>query len=156
MKKIALFALVALLIFTLASCGDKTLEKDGFTITLPATFIDMTTLADGVVANYATVTGSMVVTVIKTPFSELSDDMTAYDFAELLVNGNGFDTEIQNTADCASFAYNYDVEGEEYTYLAFCYVGKDGYWFVTFACPSNDYEKNEAKMREYASTIIID
>ena len=158
MKRILLFILAVVMALSLVSCRSKTktFSKDGFEVTLPSSFINITMLNQDVVAAFMDLKGDIVVTATKNTFEEVGDsDMTAEDYAWLIIRANKFESFITEEDGVPTFRYSKMVEEERYIYIAYAYVASDAYWLVSFACPADKLSELEDAMIEYAKTVKV-
>ncbi len=87
-------------------------------------------------------------------FETLKDDsLSAKDYAELVVQTHALETEIKFVNNVASFEYEATAEGVTYHYIAYTYVGEEGYWLVQFASATETFESYRSEFEAIAKTF---
>ena len=129
---------------------------DGFEITLTEEFWlneDM----EGFTACYDS--RNVAVFVREEEFSLLDGfaNKTLREYAELILENNGFNYEIKTNGDLMYFEYTYfdEASGESYHYTNFVYKGDDAFWFLQFAFNEKSSDKYSEKVFEWAASVDV-
>ena len=88
--------------------------------------------------------------VISESMDELGIDgeVSAQEYGNLIMLSNDIDdTELSEKDGLTYFDYTENVDGENYTYVAFVYKDGDTFWLIQFCVSKDDYSK-------YADTIM--
>lgn len=156
-KTLGMILAAICVLFGLFGCSllqpkDKDFSVDGMTITLTDRFTEKSYVSMN--AYYESPTA--IVSVIKEDFAGTNYTMTEY--AELVMQVNGLDSVItvstQNTY--ASFSYEKEVSGKEFSYYATCHKSEEAYWLIQFGCTSDNYEKLLPDFEKWASSVVFE
>ena len=132
----------------------ETFTKDGMSITLTDDFRE--TPAEGFLTAYES--KDVAVFVIKEEFSLLegSEDYSAEDYAQLIIDANGFeDAKVKTYKDLTYFNYDYHNPDTKttYEYFSYAYKSDDAFWLVQFATPEEYVGDNEPEIMEWADSV---
>ncbi len=149
--------LAAVMLVSLVSCGSKTYEEDGFSITLNG-FVRQE--LEGYVATYGKIGGDYAVLVSNedhVTYEALGYGiMSPREYAEYFVETNELDSEIVEQDGQVTFEYTASGDKKEYNYLVYIFSGKDAYWVVQFAALLKDFEGLRPQMEADAATIVVE
>lgn len=154
LRLLALLLCTVLLLSTGCSAQTKDFTVKELTITLTEEFKE---------ASYNTYDGSfesrnMAVYILREEF-ELFDggdvevDLTYY--TDLLIEGNGLDVQAQSKEGLTYFVFDKNADGDAYTYYAFTYEGTDAFWLVQICCRTENAEKLESAVFQYAKSVKV-
>lgn len=154
MKKRSLIALLLCAVMLLA-CGcsaePKTFTTNGLTIELTDDFTEET--MDGFTAAFQS--KDVFVFALKESFNVLGSDMNLDEYAQLVLDANTMEAEIQHESEQTFFTFEKSVSGKDMTYTAVVYKGEDAYWMIQFACLTSDYAKLKDTILGYAATVEV-
>ena len=152
MKKRNLIALLLCAVMLL-TCGcsakAKTFTASGMTIELTEDFTEKDML--GFTAVYQS--EDVFVFALKEEFDILGDEMNVDEYAELVLEANQMDADVEHEGEHTYFTFDKTVSGKDMTYTAVLYKGEDAYWMIQFACLSKDYDKLEDTIFGYANSV---
>lgn len=117
---------------------DKTFTKENFSITLTDEFVEMDNI------NYTAWYTSPEINaiVIKEPFSDFANtlfvDMTAEEYAELLIESNVWKATVGNTNSMVSTIYSSD--DYKYKFMTFFFKGTNAYYALQFQSALADFD----------------
>lgn len=97
---------------------------------------------------------NMVVLVLweaSAPVAQLTPELTAQSYAELLVQNAKLNAKVQSLGKCSYFVYA--DSGKNLTYLAATYVKGDRCWLIQFGMDSDKFD--EEAMKVYASEHVF-
>lgn len=97
---------------------------------------------------------NMVVLVLweaSAPVAQLTPELTAQSYAELLVQNAKLNAKVQSLDKCSYFVYA--DSGKNLTYLAATYVKGDRCWLIQFGMDSDKFD--EEAMKVYASEHVF-
>lgn len=155
MKKRSLIALLlcAVMLLTCAcefgKAKPKTFTAAGMTIELTEDFTEKDML--GFTAVYQS--DDVLVFALKEEFDILGDGMNVDEYAQLVLDANKMDADIQHEGGHTYFTFEKTVSGKDMTYTAVLYKGEDAYWMIQFACLTSDYDKLNDTIFGYADSV---
>ena len=102
---------------------------------------------------------NVAVFVIKEEYSLLDglEDMTLREYAELVLQNNGFNYELKTRGELLYFEYTFldEKSGDTYCYIDFVYKGDDAFWFLQFAFDVKDSDEYREKVFEWAASVDV-
>ena len=151
---LALMLCAVLLLSTGCSAQTKEFSVKELTITLTEDFQE---------ASYPSYDGSfesrdMAVYILREEFELFDGGDVEVDLAyytDLLIEGNGLDVQTQSKDGLTYFVFDKDANGDAYTYYAFTYEGDDAFWLVQICCRTENAEKLESTVLQYAKSVKV-
>jgi hypothetical protein len=161
MKKIALVLAALLLVLSLASCGlmgEKTFTVDNLSITVKGFFTEQNGLNEDF--DLILISPNAGVMILKETFTELSDadldtDMSVKEYASIVMEGNQITGTPTEEDGLTYFTYTAESEGQEFTYIGFCFRGSDAYWLVQMYSPSDKFETMKPDFVTWAKSVVF-
>lgn len=161
MKKITLVMAALLLVLSLASCGlmgEKTFTVDGLSITVEGFFSEQNNLNEDF--DLILISPDAGVMVLKETFAEFNDagldtDMSVKEYASIVMKGNQLTGSPTEEDGLTYFTYTAESEGQEFTYMGFCFRGTDAYWLVQMYSPSSDFETMKPDFMTWAKSVTF-
>jgi hypothetical protein len=161
MKKIALLMAVLMLTLSLASCGlmgEKTFTKDGISITVKGFFTEQNGLNEDY--NLILISPDAGVMILKETFDSfasvaLDTNMSVKDYAKIVMTSNVLEGEPTEEDGLTYFTYTAESEGQEFTYIGFCFRGSDAYWLVQMYSPSDKFETMKPDFVTWAKSVVF-
>ena len=161
-KLLSYFLICAVVLSILCGCSQatppQTITKDELSITLPGSFQDLSheDFAQGMEFLY----GSSNVSVMSTKedraaLQAVLPDLTAKEYAALLIESNGLSATAEERDGLITFRYSATTENTELTYLCGVFTSEAAFWTVQAYCPTADFSKNEAVMLEILKSVAI-
>ncbi len=162
MKRIALVMAALLLVLSFASCGllggEKTFTVDGLTITIKGMFSEQNELNKDY--DLILISPEAGVMILKETFAEfeevgLDTDMSVKEYASIVMKGNQLTGSPIEEDGLTYFTYTAESDGQEFTYMGFCYRGTDAYWLVQAYCNTSEYETMKPDFITWAKSVTI-
>lgn len=161
MKRIALLLAAVLLTLSFASCGlagEKTFEADGMSITVKGMFTEQNELNED--QNLVLISPDAGVLAVKETFTDiaaanLDPEMSAKEYAAVVMKGNGQTGEPTEADGLTYFTYTNTSDDTEFTYMAFAYRASDAFWLVQAYCPTEDFEKQQPDFITWAKSVTF-
>lgn len=168
MKKLISLLLILCLCFGLVGCGaakealgdvveevtkDTLYEKSGFSITLPAYAVDSSKEDSAATEPYLFVVGSIYICAMEQYKADFGYDMTAEEYAQVLVDTNNFSSTVEVKDGLPTFAFTSQEDGLRY--LCVTAVTDNAFWFINASCDTEDFEKNKDTMWSYLLTAQV-
>jgi hypothetical protein len=154
MKKRSLIALLLCAVLLL-TCGctakPKTFTASGMTIELTEDFAEKEMV--GFTAVYQS--KDVFVFALKEEFEILGDSMDLDEYADLVLEANQMDADVEHEGEHTYFTFDKTVSGKDMTYTAVLYKGEDAYWMIQFACLSKDYDDLKDTIFGYAASVEV-
>jgi hypothetical protein len=150
--------LLALTGCPLGGAAEKTFTRDGLTITLTDEFTEKDDL-DGQTVYFEAL--RYIATALKEEFSMFEEfgidagNMSIDEYAELVVEVNGFNTSVVKKDGLTTFKYEASVGGQDFTYFATVHKSADAFWLVQFFCETKNYASFESKFIEWAKSVKV-
>ncbi len=157
MKKIIAVVLAAVMLCMFCACGagEKDFTKAGMTITLTNKFVEKDLVAQ--TAYYES--NDAIVTALREGFdlfqqAGIDTDITPKQYAELCVAANQLSSVTVDSNDkYAHFSYEKKINGEDFSYEAYCFRADDAFWLVQFACHTKNLSKMKSTFEKYAKSV---
>jgi hypothetical protein len=150
--------LLALTGCPLGGAAEKTFTREGLTITLTDEFTEKDDIQGQTVYFEAV---RYIATALKEEFHMLEDvgieasGMSLDEYAELVVELNGFNTSVVKKDGLTTFNYEASVGGQDFTYFATVHKGADAFWLIQFFCETKNYASFESKFIEWAKSVKV-
>lgn len=137
--------------------GGQTFTKAGLTITLTKDFQEKEIVSQTVTYMSA----KHFVMGLKEEFAlleqnGLSRDLSAWDYAEIVIDNNAINTTLAGEENQPLFIYSKAANGKDFTYLVKVYKGSDAFGLVTFGCETDDFAKSLEQLNLWASSVRVD
>ncbi len=152
--------LVVCLLFCGCSAGkqDQTVTCGDLTLTLPASYVDLSDQAYA--AEFSFVYGFEEEAVLAIDQSRAAldayyPDLNAEKYAFLLVEVNKYDCQVGKLGDLVTFTYSAETDGVTFTYLCGVFASAENFWCVQFYCPSDVFAEKEDKFMGYLQKIQV-
>lgn len=127
-------------------------DESGVVITLTDSFEKIDTEA-----GFTYGTNDAVVFGDETAFSAMEglEDYSLKEYGELLIEKNGWDTDVKKENGITYYLYEVYVENEgaNYFYMATLYKTEDSFWTITFAIDEAQYEEYKPLFFEWANSV---
>ncbi len=127
-------------------------DESGVVITLTDSFEKIDTEA-----GFTYGTNDAVVFGGETEFSAMEglEDYSLKEYGELLIEKNGWDTDVKKENGITYYLYEVYVENEgaNYLYMATLYKTEDSFWTITFAIDEAQYEEYKPLFFEWAKSV---
>jgi hypothetical protein len=162
MKKISLLLAVLMLTLALASCGliggEKTFTVDGLSITVKGMFSEQNQLNSEY--DLILISPQAGVMILKETFAEfeeakLDTDMSAKEYAEIVMKGNSLTGAPTEEDGLTYFTYTAKSDGTEFTYVGYCFRSTDAYWLVQIYCATSDFASMKADFNTWAKSVTF-
>ena len=158
MKKLISLLLAVCLICGLSGCGDKEKEieeavrdeivkKTGFSITLPSNAEDTSAGETAEVTPFVLTVDGIIISAQEEYKTTYGYEMTAEEYANVLIDTNGFDSTVEIKDGIPTFTFQ--KAAENLTYLCITQVTDTSFWFINAACTSKDFQNNYDTMWKY-------
>lgn len=134
--------------------GTKTYTCEDLTLTIPASMKEANDILEDTGFLFGLEGGGIVVIGLREDMSNFSD-MTAMEYAKLLVQANHLNGTPEDKGDYVLIEYTADV-GAEYTYLACIYKNGSEFWMVQGGAFSTVYEKKQDEILAIVTSGQID
>ena len=162
MKKLTSLLLALCLIFGLIGCGSKEkaveeaeqeqlVKKIGFSITLPANVEDTSANETAEATPFVLTVDDIVITAREEYKTSYGYEMTAEEYANVLIDTNKFDSTVEIKEGIPTFTFKQDAE--KMTYLCITQVTDSSYWYINAACNSKDFQKQQDTMWKYLRSV---
>lgn len=145
-KKISALLLAFAILVTLCGCAKK-FNSYEFSIKLPDNFSE--TQVSGYNSVYAS--ENLAIFTLRTTF-DMKDglsDMSAKDYAELVLSENKREAEITDDGMFSKFQYTSD----SITYINYVAKSSNAFWVITFTAENDDIESEEKNIENYVKSI---
>ena len=161
-KSISLIALMAALSLLLTGCGitqlleDQTINYGDLTMTLPGYYQDYS--QQEFAQNYSFVYGFNDVAIMGlreeiTLFTSYGSDLTLEEYAQMVIDGNGLNCEVETVDGLITFSFTSENSGQTHAYLAAVYQSARAFWLIQIGCLENNYENNREKFINILKTV---
>lgn len=158
MKKLISLLLALCLICGLMGCGateevveeaaqEKIVNKTGFSITLPSNAEDTSASETAEVTPFVMTADGIIVSAQEEYKSTYGYEMTAEEYAKVLIDTNGFDSTVEIKDGIPTFTFQ--KAADNLTYLCITQVTDTSFWFINAACASDDFQNNYDTMWKY-------
>ena len=162
MKKLISLLLAFCLICSLMGCGagkkasqkgsdnaaqEQIVKKTGFSITLPANVEDTSAKETAEVTPFVLTVDNIVITAREEYKTTYGYEMTAEEYANVLIETNGFDSTVEIKDGIPTFTFQ--QAAEHMTYLCITHVTGTSFWYINAACDSDDFQKHQDTMWKY-------
>lgn len=162
MKKLLPLLLVLCLICGMVACGtaekaaedvpsEQRFEKEGFSILLPADAEDASESESATENPYIFLAGDIIICAIEQSKLDYGYEMTAKEFAEVLVDANAFDCSVETKDGLPAFTFHKAADG--LTYLCTTKVTDSSFWFINASCDPAAFEANYDTMWKYLTSV---
>ena len=136
---------------------EPTFEKAGMSIVLTDAFYEKDLVSQ--TAYYES--SNAIVTALKDEFSTLEaagigTDISLSDYAGIVMEVNGLDSEIREEDGLTYFTYEKSVSGKDYQYFASVYQAPDAFWLIQFGCERDNFEELEPDFIKWAGTVTFE
>lgn len=157
MKRIMAAVLAAVMLCLLCSCGasEKDFSKAGMTITLTNKFVEKDLVTQ--TAYYEST--DAIVTALREGFdifqqSGIDSNITVKQYAELCITVNNLSgVTADENEKYAHFSYEKQVNGQDFSYEAYCFRTDDAFWLIQFACHTKNLSKMTSVFEKYANSV---
>lgn len=156
MKRIMAAVLAAVMLCLLCSCGasEKDFSKAGMTITLTNKFVEKDLVTQ--TAYYEST--DAIVTVLREGFdifqqNGLDYNITKKQYAEMCVFQNNLTAIVDENEKYAHFSYQKEINGQDFSYEAYCFRTDDAFWLIQFACHTKNLSKMTSVFEKYANSV---
>lgn len=156
MKRIMAAVLAAVMLCLLCSCGasEKDFSKAGMTITLTNKFVEKDLVTQ--TAYYEST--DAIVTVLREGFdifqqNGLDYNITKKQYAEMCVFQNNLTAIVDESEKHAHFSYQKEINGQDFSYEAYCFRTDDAFWLIQFACHTKNLSKMTSVFEKYANSV---
>ena len=157
MKRIIAAVLAAVMLCMLCACGasEKDFSKAGMTITLTNKFVEKDLVSQ--TAYYEST--DAIVTALREGFdlfqqAGIDTNITNKQYAELCITANGLSsTAVDGNDKYAHFSYEKQVNGQDFSYEAYCFRTDDAFWLIQFACHTKNLSKMTSVFEKYANSV---
>ena len=156
--KISALCLILAVLLCACSVPDRVFTCQDLSITLPASFADLsgTLEDDDLDFFYMTVnTGITGYRVEKASVTEDTDGLTPEDYVLLMQYANGHTGKITHRSDICSYTYTADTDGEDFTYLVAVFDAEDALWVLQCYCRTAEFSKTEETIWSYLETVTF-
>ena len=167
MKRLLALLLALCMVCCLFGCGakdaveevldevtkDTVFEKHGFSITLPAYAVDNSAEETATEEPYQLIVGKIIICAIEFYKEDLGVAMTAAEYAQLLVDTNGFDAQVEVKDGISTFTFT--STEDDLTYLCITLESDNALWFVNASCDPDDFAKNSDTMWTYLRSAKV-
>lgn len=168
MKKLVSLLLALCLLLGLTGCGaakevldevitevtkDTLHQKSGFSITLPAYAVDTSKESSAVKEPYLFVVGDIFLCAMELYKEEIGYDMTAEEYAQLLVDTNNYPGGVSVKDGLPTFTFTSEEDGLRY--LCVTAVTDNSFWFINASCDIENFEKNRDTMWTYLCSAQV-
>lgn len=165
MKKLLALLLALCLVCSLAACGGaeneaaeevptKTIMKNGFSIVLPEYAEDSSDEETAVNSPFSFFADGIYITALEQPKEMYGYDMTAMEYAQLLIDANGYDTVLEEVLGQPRFAYHLDMNGTQASMISTTLVTDSSFWFVSAVVETAQFDALETLMWTYLSSAV--
>ncbi len=160
MKKLVCMLLCLLMLGSvLCACGKdetgtKTYTCENLTLTVPTSYKEQNDVLEDTGFNFCLESGGVGILGLREDMSTFSD-MSAMEYAKLIVQANHLDGEPEDKGDYVLIEYTADM-GIEYTYLACIYKNGYEFWTVQGFAVTAVYEKKHDQILEILTSAQID
>ena len=159
MKKITVLALSLVLLLSAAGCSrssfnnakDKTFSKDSISIVLTTAFAEKE--QDIYTAVYDSVRAAVYIQKEEFELAEGFSDLSLQEYAQLVIDNNGIDSEISGIDGLTYFVYERESEGKTGKTRACVYKSDDAFWLIHFACDIKDYDGLSESITKWAKSV---
>jgi len=163
-KYIALISLIMALAMVFTGCGltkmmeDQTVNYGDLTMTLPGYYQDYS--KQDFAQNYSFVYGFSDVAIMGlreeiTLFTSYDSDLTLEEYAQLVIDGNGLNCEVETVDGLITFSFTSENSGQTHAYLAAVYQSARAFWLIQIGCLENNYENNREKFINILKTVNV-
>ena len=83
------------------------------------------------------------------------EDLTLSEYAQLVIDNNDVDSEIENKDGLTCFAYDQISNGKDTHYYAFIYKASDAFWLIQFACENKYYDEAADLILKWAKSVTV-
>ena len=159
MRESAIFLLaLVILCATLSGCfgAEKTATytHDDLTITLPASFINLS--EEDFAAELDFVYGLDPITVNglrepKSTFDAYNANVDLAHYGQLLMSANHVQANLEQQDDCLFFTYT----SGGFSYVVTLWETEEAFWMVQAYCPTEDYNKVKGNLWDILSTVTV-
>ena len=161
MKKLLSLLLSLCLVFGLAGCGaaedaaeevtDQLFQKTGFSITLPSDAQDNSVKETAETEPFLLIAGDITICAAEQYKLDYGYDMTAEEYANVLVEANGYSCPVELKDGIATFSFEEAASG--LTYLCITKVTDSSFWYINATCKTDLYEANQETMWKYLTSV---
>lgn len=162
MKKLTSLLLTLCLVLGLTGCGskeraveeaeqEKLVKKTGFSITLPSNVEDTSANETAEAMPFILTVDDIVITAWEEYKTTYGYEMTAEEYANVLIDTNKFDSTVEIKEGIPTFTFQQDAE--KMTYLCITQVTDSSYWYINAACNSKDFQKQQDTMWKYLRSV---
>lgn len=162
MKKLLSVSLIlAMLLILLTGCdeliGTKVFEREGITMNVPSTMVDISTEPEFGQFTFALSNTKHVIFGLEERFSTIEDgeNMTLDEYADAVIASNSLDALAIERSGGAYMYFRYESieDGVTYKYLAGVYKGSNSFWMIQIGCKATDYD--ETAFFEYLDSVKL-
>lgn len=149
---------LALLLWGCSAAPEQTVVCGELTITLPATFMDLSDQHYDKDLTMVFGYQDVIVSASRESAAELRAQIPGIDgekYAELVAQTNGVDTQVQVKDGIPTFTYTQGTEDAAFTYLAAVFVSDKHFWLVQCFCPAESFSQHHQSMWKYLTTVKI-
>lgn len=161
MKKVISLLLAVCLICGLLGCGaeevanseptEQRFEKTGFSIMLPSSSEDTSEADSATTEPFVFIAGDIIICALEQYKADYGYDMTAEEYAQVLVDSNGFDSTVEIKDGLPTFSFH--KAADNLTYLCITQVTNNSFWFINAACAPDDFQNNYDTMWKYLTSV---
>ena len=123
------------------------MKKTGFSITLPANAEDASVNETAEVTPFVLTTDGIIISASEEYKATYGYEMTAEEYANVLIDANGFDSIVKLKEGIPTFTYA--KSAENLTYLCITQVTDTSYWCISAACASVDFQDQQETLWKY-------
>ena len=150
-----------MLLILLAGCdglvGTKVFEREGITMDVPSTMVDISTEPEFGQFTFALSNTKHVIFGLEERFSTIEDgeNMTLDEYAEAVIKANELNTEAYDRegGTYKYLRYESTEDGVAYQYLAGVYKGSNSFWMIQAGCPTADFADQEETFRGILDSV---
>ena len=149
---------LALLLWGCSAAPEQTVVCGELTITLPATFMDLSDQHYDKDLTMVFGYQDVIVSASRESAAQLRSQIPGIDaqeYANLVVRSNGIDAQVQIKDDIPTFTYTMGEGENAFTYLAAVFVSDKHFWLVQCFCPADTFAQHHQSMWKYLTTVKI-
>lgn len=153
LKIICLVLASAILLCGCGGATEQTITSNGMSMTISGSMKDITK-DSGYTFAYASSNEAVIgLYEAKAEFEAYGLDPTLEEYCDLVIQGNGMETEATKNGDLLTFTFDSVVDGEDYSYLAAVYEGAEGFWLIQCGSKSADFDKHYNSFLTYLNSV---
>ncbi len=148
------FVITRVLLF--GDAKPKLFAEEGVSITLTSDFKKVN--LEGSTLAFDSRDVAVFMTEEKFAFMSELEDYTVTEYGELVINANGFDSELITNDGLIHFEYEAENTklGKIYRYFSYVYKDDDAFWLIQFATETQNVDKYKDQIVSWAKSVAFD